>query len=72
MYKDKINIFYANDQSLLCHKHELETLIEKRKTDILCVCDTWLYPSMRNEYINISSYKIYREDHVVVEVCAYM
>ena len=47
---------------MLCHKHELELLLEKRKIDILCVSETWLCPYIRNDFVNIPSYNLYRED----------
>ena len=40
----------------------MEVLLEAQKIDILCVCETWLYPGIRNEFINVPSYNLYRED----------
>ena len=48
---------------MLCHKEELELLLEERKTDILCVSETWLYPSINDKFLNIPGYNIYREDY---------
>ena len=40
----------------------MEILLETKKIDILCICETWLYSGIRNDFINIPSYNVYRED----------
>ena len=40
----------------------MELLLEAQNIDILCICETWLYPGIRNEFINIPSYNLFRED----------
>ena len=40
----------------------MEILLEIHNIDILCICESWLHPSIRNDFINIPSYDIYRED----------
>ena len=40
----------------------MEVLLETHNIDILCICESWLHPSIRNDFINIPSYDIYRED----------
>ena len=40
----------------------MELLVLTRDIDILCICETWLYPGMRNEFVNIPSFNLHRED----------
>ena len=40
----------------------MELLLEAQNIDILCICETWLYPGIRNDFINIPSYNLFRED----------
>ena len=58
-----MTILYINAQSFLCHKYEIELLLEKENFDILCVSETWFYPFMSDACINIPSYNLYREDY---------
>ena len=40
----------------------MELLMETQKIDIMCICETWLHPNIRNDFISIPSYNVYRED----------
>ena len=38
-------------------------MIKGQNIDILCVSETWLYPSIKDVFVNIPGYNIYRQDH---------
>ena len=40
----------------------MELLMETQKIDIMCICETWLHPNIRNDFISIPSYNVYRKD----------
>lgn len=42
---------------------ELKLSMKERNTDILCVSETWLFPSLLNDFVNIPGYKIFRCDN---------
>ena len=37
-------------------------MLDEQNIDVLCVSETWLYPSIDNIYVNFPLYKIYRKD----------
>ena len=47
----------------MSHILEIEIMIKGEKIDILCISETWLYPSIKDAFINIAGYNIYRQDH---------
>ncbi|XP_069974804.1 uncharacterized protein [Penaeus vannamei] len=62
MKKDLIAISHINAQSVLCHKDLIEMLLIEKRIDILCISETWLFPSINDSIVHIPSFSIYRQD----------
>ena len=54
--KELLFIECINAQSLLCHFDVIEMLLHDRDIDILCICETWLEPSVDSKFIHIPNY----------------
>ena len=57
--KDQLNIQHINAQSLLGNFDNLELLMKENNVDIMCVSETWLYPTLQSSFINIPEHSVY-------------
>ena len=62
-YNDHLSIVHINAQSFLCHILEIEIMLNEQNIDILCVSETWMYPSIKDDFIHVPGYNIYRQDY---------
>ncbi len=70
---DYLTIDHINSQSLLANLDEIKMLMSDKKTDILCVSETWLSPYIPDIYVNIPNYKVFRCDGgQAAGVCLYV
>ena len=61
--RNLLTIEHLNAQSILAHIEEIELLLIERKIDILCVSETWLDASIKDSFIHILDFNVYRCDH---------
>ena len=47
----------------MSHTDELELLIKERNIDVLCISETWLDSGIRDSFIDIPDFNVYRNNH---------
>ena len=60
--RDILNIVHINAQSVQGHMNEIRLLVLEKNLDILCISETWLQPNVRDQYIEISDFNVFRHD----------
>lgn len=58
-----LTIEHINAQSLLSQIDEIELLIKNRNIDILCISETWLDEGIKDSFVQISDFNVYRCDY---------
>ena len=61
--KENIKIDHINAQSLQGNFEEIKMLISERNPDILCISETWLLPFVKDCFVHIPHFNLFRRDH---------
>ena len=57
-----LKIDHINAQSVQGHMDEIRLMVHDRNSDILCISESWLLPTVQDNYININNYNVFRYD----------
>ena len=60
--KENIKIDHINAQSLQGNFEEIKMLISERNPDILCISKTWLLPFVKDCFVHIPYFNLFRRD----------
>lgn len=61
---NNLRICHVNSQSLIAHLDEFRLFFENKYFHIICLSETWLSPSVSDEFIELPGYNIQRCDRI--------